>query len=421
MTRRDFLRRAAATAVGVPSLAAILASCTKPGAGGIPSGSASGSSIADILAHPARPDHPVTLPTFEDPIAADTPIEQGATLQLYNWTDYLWPRIYKEFEDKYRQHDVTIEVTTFNDIAEGIQKISSGQVQADVFFPDPSELAKLSVSQLLKPLNHDLLPNLATNYWPEFQNPFYDQGWHYSVPYTIYTTGIAYRRDHIPDEDVSGRDNPYEILWDPKYRGKVTVYDDFRETIGMALLKNGITEVNTEDPDQIQAAKNDLLKMIDATDAGLTINGIYSKMAQDQYWVGSSWSGDVVAAAIYYLPKGTPASVLGYWYPPNGGGMIGNDLMVIPSSGKNPRLAHEFLNFMLDRTHSYANFVNFNGYQTPMPSINPAELVPKVIPPTLSEAVVQPSYFDKGHFLLELTPEAQSLWTAAWDEIKAGG
>lgn len=404
----------------MPTASAILAACTKPGSGG-GAGNGSASAIADILAHPARPDHPVTLPLFEEPIATDAPIEQGATLQLYNWANYLWPKLYKEFEAQYSKYDVTVEVTTFNDIAEGIQKLSTNQVQADVFFPDPSELAKLSVSKLLKPLNHDLLPNLATYYWPEFQNPFYDQDWHYSVPYTIYTTGIAYRRDHISDADVFGRDNPYEILWDPQYKGKVTIYDDFRETIGMALLKNGIADVNTEDPAQIAIAKDDLLKLTQATSAGISINGIYVKMAEDQMWVGSSWSGDVVAAAIYYLPKGTPPSVLGYWYPPDGGGMIGNDLMVIPASGKNPRLAHEFINFMLNKKNSYNNFVNFNGYQTPMTSINPPELVPKVIPQTLTKTVVQPKYFDTGHFLLELTPSGTAMWTAAWDEIKAGG
>ena len=100
--------------------------------------------------------------------------------------------------------------------------------------------------------------------------------------------------------------------------------------------------------------------------------------------------------------------------------MIGNDLMVLLQSGKNPRLAHEFLNFMLDKTNSYNNFIHFNGYQTPMSSIDPSALVPTVVPPSLSEAVVVPQYFDDGYFLLELTPEGTAVWNSAWDEIKAG-
>ena len=257
--------------------------------------------------------------------------------------------------------------------------------------------------------------------WRAFQDPFYDQEWRYTVPYTIYTTGIAYRRDHISDEKVRSYDNPYDILWDPEYQGKVTVYDDFRETLGMALLRNGVNDVNTADGAAIAKAKDDILDLIDRTSAQLTINGIYVKMPQDEFWVGSSWSGDIGAAYVFNLPKGTPGSVLGFWYPEGGGGMIGNDNMVIPTSGQNPRLAHEFINFMLDKNISFENFVNFNGYQTPLKSINPRSVVPSVLPENLSEAVVEPTYFDDGHFLLALTPAANSLWTAAWDEIKAGG
>ena len=76
---------------------------------------------------------------------------------------------------------------------------------------------------------------------------------------------------------------------------------------------------------------------------------------------------------------------------------------------------------MLDKTNSYNNFINFNGYQTPMNSIDPSALVPAVIPASLSETVVVPKYFDDGRFLLERTPDGTAVWNAAWDEIKAGG
>jgi spermidine/putrescine transport system substrate-binding protein len=415
MSRRDFLRRSAGAAVALPSAAAILAACSKPG-------ESSRTSVEEqLLANPARPDHPVTLPLYQDPIAASTPIEKGATLQVYNWEDYLWPRLFREFEDKFSKYDVKVSLTTFNNIDEGVAKLSAGQVSADVFFPDPSELTKLVVSKLLQPLQHDLLPNLAANYWPEFQNPFYDQGWRYTVPYTIYTTGIAYRRDHVPDSKIQSLDNPYEILWDPEYKGRVTIYDDRRETLSMALMKNGIKDVNTGDPKLIDMAKNDILALIDATDAKLTINGIYSRMAEDVFWVGSSWSGDVCSAAFYYLPKDVSPEVLGFWYPPDGGGVIGNDLLVVPTSSENPRLAHEFINFMLDTKNSFANFTNWNGYQPPTTSIEPTALVPKVIPPSLEEAVVVPSFFDTGSFILGVKPSVDALYSAAWDEIKAGG
>ena len=43
-------------------------------------------------------------------------------------------------------------------------------------------------------MNHSYVPNLK-NLWPEYQNPWYDLGARYTVPYTIYGTGVAYRTD----------------------------------------------------------------------------------------------------------------------------------------------------------------------------------------------------------------------------------
>jgi len=81
ISRREFLRRTGGAAIAVPSLAAILEACAKPGAPTV----SGGVNVQDLLTHPARPDHPVTLPLYEEPIAASTPIEQNATLKLYNW------------------------------------------------------------------------------------------------------------------------------------------------------------------------------------------------------------------------------------------------------------------------------------------------------------------------------------------------
>ncbi len=81
-------------------------------------------------------------------------------------------------------------------------------------------MGKLVAGDLLQPLNHELIPALQKDNWKTFRNPYYDQGWRYSVPYTIYTTGIGYRRDQIPDDVIHGMANPWEILWDPQYAGR---------------------------------------------------------------------------------------------------------------------------------------------------------------------------------------------------------
>jgi spermidine/putrescine transport system substrate-binding protein len=390
----------------VPSLGAILAACAKPGS--LPEGT--------VLVPPARQNHLTKLPTYQEPIPTDTPIESGGTLQVYNWDDYMYKRVLRAFEDEY---DVTIEWTTFNNMEEGIAKMSTGQIAADVFFPTVDYLARLVEAQLLLPLNHDLIPNMEANVWPQYLDPFYDAQWRYSIPYTLYTTGIAYRRDHIDDAEVE--EKGYELLWDPTYRGKVGFYDSYRDALGMALLRKGITDVNTGDQQQIAQAKDDLIEMIETADAQITINGVYVRMAADEMWAHQSWSGDIVGAQ-WYLPKGVSTDVLGYWYPENRVGAFFNDLIVIPATAQNPRLAHEFLNFFLDEKWGFLNFSGWNGYQPPFTSIKPASLIEDgVVPATIPDAILTKTDYEKGLPLLELEPDVDQLWLDAWDEVTVGG
>jgi spermidine/putrescine transport system substrate-binding protein len=413
-SRRQFLGRAAGGAVAVPSLAAILAACSKPGTD--TSGGGGGSTTGPIPI--ATPENPVELPLNGDPIPTDTPIEAGATLQVYNWIDYMYKKVLKAFEEEY---DVTIEWTTFNNMEEGVQKLVAGQVQPDVFFPTTDYISRLVESDLIQPLNHELIPNLTSVVWPSFTDPgpFYDLGARYSVPYTIYTTGVAYRRDRVDDADADAQG--YDLLWNPEYAGEIAYYDSYRDAIGMALIRNGVTDTNTDDPAAIEAAKESILEILNDLDGKLSINGTYAKLPEGEFTVSQSWSGDIVGAQ-WYLPKGTTWDVLGYWYPEDEPGMIGNDTIVIPTTSQNPRLAHEFLNFFLSEEYGIENFTQWNGYQPPFNSIEPGKLIEDgVVPPALDKAVVTESMFTTGLIQSQLPPEVDKLWLDAWSEIQAGG
>jgi len=411
MNRRSFLQRSAALTAALPSAAAILAACSKPGTGSpVPSGS------RNPLEVPPSPKNPVKWPLYGQAIADDTPIETNVTLQVYNWGYYLWPALFRRFEDQYKKYNVKVELTTFNNEEEAVQKLKSGAIKPDVTFPTVYVVGQQIVSQLLQPLNHNLVPNMAANCWDQFQNPWYDQEWQYTVPYVVWTTGISYRRDHIADDLATS--SQYDLLWNPKYKGKVAFYDTEQNAIAMSLLKNGYADVNTGDPTAIGIAKDDLIKLVTDSNARIA-NDDYSTVPADQIWTTQSWSGDIVAAK-FYLPKGTTSDVLGYWYPPEGGGVVGNDMLAIPASAEHPRLAHEFLNFMLDATNAFDNFTNYTGYQPPQKSLDPTALVPDVVPAGLSAAVVSEPNLTDGQYLTSLTPDVNALWAKAWDEIKAG-
>ena len=142
------------------------------------------------------------------------------------------------------------------------------------------------------------------------------------------------------------------------------------DTIAVAILRNGSLDVNTDDPDLITAAKDAILQTIDENGAKLTINGVYNCRPATSPWPrpgGRHRRGPVVSA------KGREMGRAGYWRPDPGTSMTDNDLIAIPTGAKNPRLAHEFINFFLDERVSYDNFRYWNGYQPPLDLARPGQ------------------------------------------------
>ena len=78
--------------------------------------------------------------------------------------------------------------------------------------------------------------------------------------------------------------------------------------------------------------------------------------------------------------------------------------MMVMKSGKNPVLAHLFLDYMLDLPNVLEN-ISYNGYMQPLNGVTPQLLVQQgILPPSLISTVVLPSYFDTGSKKLELAP-----------------
>ena len=410
LSRRRLLQ---ASALAVPGAIA-LSACARPTSAG--AGSASGSAPSLQL---ASPTNPVKWPIAagNEPIAAGLEPERNATLRLYNYADYLNPEVITSFEAKYAEYGVKVELSTFNDTPEALTKIRNAGTPFDIYFPSYDAIGKLVLGGLVRPLQHSYIPNIS-NAYPEFQNPFYDVDWQYTVPYVLYTTGIGWRADRI-SEDIGARANPYDVLWDPQYREHLAVLDDYREVIEMTLLRNGSTEVNTGDDALLNAARDAMLEMNKLTQPRVTITG-YTDLPEGRLDLSQAWSGDLLTA-LGYLPEGVDPSVLRYWFPSDGKGLVNNDTMVVLKGGENPVLAHLFLDHLLDAKTALTNFT-FTGYQPPQVSITPSSLVSEgLIPENLKSAVVLPSYFNTGFRSLELAPEVDAKWQAIWQQFKAGG
>jgi spermidine/putrescine transport system substrate-binding protein len=408
LSRRGFLTQGAAAGLLAAGAGSLLAGCSSGGT------TTSGAHAAAGGIPLPRPNNPVTWPLSKDNPAIKSGLapEQNATLRLFNWVAYINPDCLKAFGKKY---NCKVEVTTFQNMDAALAKLRSGQLNFDVFFPTVDVMAQLVYGKLIQPLNHSYIPNISQA-WPDFTNPFYDGKWHYTVPYTIYTTGIAWRKDHV-NENPYTMANPWAMPWQAKYKNRVAILDDARESISLGLMKSGNFNLNTTNPNQIAAAGQTLEDLAHLTNVHID-NNDYTLIPSGQIWIHHAWSGDI-AAAPYYLPKGVKADVIGYWFPPDGRGPVANDTITVLKGAPNPVLAHLFLNYMLDFNNVMTN-ISFNGYMQPINGVTPQRLVKEqILAPNLMSTAVLPSYFRRGVMQLQIPVATNALWQQAWLKVKS--
>jgi spermidine/putrescine transport system substrate-binding protein len=406
MSRREALRLMGGAAMA----GGLLAGC----------GSGGGSSSAVKVVVGTR-DRPVKQPLYEDNPMIESGLEpEKGPLRVYNWADYMYTRVLKDFEEEV---GVEVELTTFYNLEEATRKLRTGKVDFDVFVPTAEIIPKFVAGKLLQPLNHSYLPNLEKNVWPMLASPYYDQGSRYTVPYTVYLTGIGWRTDMV-SADVAAMDNPWEAFWDPEYKGIAGLYDDYRETIGVGMYKSGITDINGAKKSDLDAATDNLVELTDLVDIRYTIDGAYAKLPEGVFGIHQAWSGDMVNAP-YYMPKGGDPSVLRFVWPPKAqggaGGYVSNDSLGVLNGAEHPVLGHMFLNYMLDDKVAIKNF-SWNAYQPPINALNPDKLVSDgTIRKNLATTVIEQSDFDMGQTPEQLTPEEDKQWLEAWSRVQQGG
>jgi spermidine/putrescine transport system substrate-binding protein len=431
LNRRQFVTRSVGAAAGL-SVAGVLAGCenttTPIGAEAAgPSGAAAGL-VVEKPTGPGglplpRPDNSVTWAITESnkPVADGRPVERGP-LSIYNYADYVDPSTVKKFQKLF---NTKVQIATYNSADEAVAKLASGAVAFDVIMGlTGSNIVDLIAQKLMMPLNHSYLPNLEKNIWPELVDPFYDRGSRYTVPYVVWLDGIGWRNDHVK-QDIASMDVPWDIFWQAQaYRGLVGILDDRRDALSMPMQRDAMRtgarpDLNTEVAALINKAESDLAQLDSICNPKVTITD-YQTLPEAKTVLHHSWSGDLLSAAFYYMPKGVKPNVLSFWGPKQNG-VVQNDFLCIGKAAKNPVLAHKFINFFLDEKNAYNNFVNFTGYTPPQKAIDaPALIKQGLIPTTLTEAVVRPDQFAANQELLQLSVVGQRFWDEAWSKYKAG-
>jgi spermidine/putrescine transport system substrate-binding protein len=184
-------------------------------------------------------------------------------------------------------------------------------------------------------------------------------------------------------------------------------------------MRRGVTDLNTESPELLDRATADLKELSKTTRVKISISD-YETLPAGRTWLHESWSGDLIGGVLSYLPKGTKADVLSYWYQPEGGPIF-NDVITVSAKAAKPLIAHRFLNYMLDNKVAYDNFAGYVGYQPPITAIGPDVLFKRgIVPPSLRQAVVTREAYATSNAYLALTAKGDQLWDKSWAEFRNG-
>ena len=267
-----------------------------------------------------------------------------------------------------REYGVSVRVTTFETLEEAFSKLSTGGLEFDVIFTTPDWVSRLVGRRLVQPINLDLVPNLTRTVWPEAANPFYDVGPRYTVPYVVYTTGIGWRNDIVTDIDPDALPTVWDALWEAQALQRARPAPQ-RSARGDRRGDHapGSLDINTESAPVIDAAVESLRELNRDVRVKVAINA-YEALPAGRTVLGQVWSGDMLNAAISYLPPDLGPEALSYTYQREGGPVF-NDCIAVAAAATKPVLAHRLMDFLLEPRNALENFAGYVGYQPPLNAI----------------------------------------------------
>ncbi|MBE6908401.1 MAG: extracellular solute-binding protein [Ruminococcaceae bacterium] len=272
----------------------------------------------------------------------------SAVMKLYLPGEYLGEDVISNFESQY---GVTVIVENFDSNEMMYTKLQAGD-SYDVLIPSDYMIERLIAGDLLQPLDKSLIPNLD-NLAEQVIGLDYDTEGKWSVPYFWGSVGLVYNHENVDPEVVE--EQGWEILHNTDYAGRIYVYDSERDSFMMAFKALGYS-MNTDDPAEIEAAYEWLRQVNNTMSPIYVTDEVIDSMINGYQDIAVVYSGD----ATVILDENEDMS----FFMPDEGTNIWCDAMVIPKNAENPRLAHEFINYMLTYEAAFDNSETV-GYASP--------------------------------------------------------
>ena len=274
----------------------------------------------------------------------------SGTLRVSNWPLYMADGFIAAFQTA---SGLTVDYKEdYNDNEQWFAKVKEPlsrkqDIGADLVVPTEFMAARVKGLGWLNEISEAGVPN-RKNLRQDLLDSKVDEGRKFTAPYMTGMVGLAYNRA------ATGRDiTTIDDLWDPAFKGRVSLFSDVQDGLGMIMMSQGNSPENPSTESITKAA--DLVR--EQKDKGqirrFTGNDYADDLAAGNIAVAQAYSGDVVQ-----LQADNPD--LQFIVPESGGDWF-IDTMVIPYTTQNQKAAEAWIDYVYDRAN-YAKLVAYTQY-----------------------------------------------------------
>ncbi|MBT9525114.1 MAG: polyamine ABC transporter substrate-binding protein [Rhizobacter sp.] len=297
--------------------------------------------------------------------AADAAAPEAKVLNIYNWSDYIAEDTIKNFE---KETGIKVNYDNYDSNEILHTKLVAGKTGYDIVVPGAHFAKQQIEANLFRKLDRSLLTNWG-NLDPAIleQMAKVDPGNQYLVDWLwgYVTVGINVNKVKKALGDMPMPQNPWSLLFDPKYAAKlkscgVNFLDSASEVLPVAMLHVGKPAFSRTAADY--PAAGEMLKKVRPYVTRFSSSGYIDELAGGALCAVMGYSGDINIARSRAL-QAKNGHIIEALVPPSGSTLF-FDTMAIPADAKHPKNAHLFINYIL-RPEVHASLTNKVFYANP--------------------------------------------------------
>jgi len=387
---RSTSRRAVLGGAGAAGLAAALSAC------GTGSTSGSGSDKPDAVADRSDSD------------------------KVVNWANWA---LYLDYDEKTKTYPSLEEFTKRTDIkatyAEDIEDNDSyyGKIQGqlkngqdigkDVIVLTDYMAARVIRQGYAQKLDKAVIPN-AANILDDLRDVDFDPGRNYSLTWQSGYAGLAWNQKELERLGVPTPLRSVNDLWRPQLKGRVEVLSEFRDTLGIIMLDQGVDISKPFGADKFGAALEVLEKQLGSTQIRQVKGNSYKEdLISGDALAVIAWSGDITQLNAENGNKWQFAL-------PEKGGTLWSDNMLIPIGSPHKKNAEILMNYYYapDVAAEVAAYVNYI-----CPVKGAREAIQKTHPELADEELIFPTGNANAKVFRSLEPDEETQFTQDFQKV----